>query len=163
LRALASERILAIETETRPAVTDRAPEHPERIIFTMSTHKRSLILLTKPEPTPPAALVEKALTAYINSGLHDFTSNLETARTMWRKYRELVEAPGYPEQLRAAFVEEAGHEPDDDCGIAGDEIFEPGWPENLRPRAIKTARVWMQKESEQHQDAEFLGELGIAG
>jgi hypothetical protein len=125
----------------------------------MSTNKRSLILVTPPEP--PAALVQKSLTAYTNRGLYDFALNLETARTMWRKWREFVEAPEFPEQLLAAFVEEEDRQPDDDCGIAGDEIFEPGWPENLRPSAIQTARVWMQQAREEDGDAKFLGEMGI--
>jgi hypothetical protein len=129
----------------------------------MSTPKHNLILLTPPEPPPE--LIQEALDKWINSGLHDFASNLETARTMWRKWPEVVEAPKFPEQFRAAYVEETGREPDDDCGIAGEEVFETGWPENLRPDAIRTARVWMDREraEEDVADTKFLGEMGVTG
>jgi hypothetical protein len=129
----------------------------------MSTNKRSLILLTPPLPEPPPAMVTKAHGLLMECDLAGFCSNLETARAMWRKYRELVEAPGYPEQLRAAFVAENGQEPSDDCGISGEEYLEPGWPENLLPQAVEAARGWMQKEREEDADANFLGEIGIVG
>ena len=129
----------------------------------MSTNKRSLILLTPPEP--PAELIQKALDWRIKSDLHEFASNLETARAMWRKWRNFVEAPEFPERFRAAYVEEVGYEPDDDCGIGGDEIFAPEWPENLRPGAVIAARGWMKKDRADAEDgdANFLGEMGIAG
>jgi hypothetical protein len=44
--------------------------------------------------------------------MEEFASHLDTARTIWRRYPELVEAPEFPDQFRAAFEEKTdGAEP----------------------------------------------------
>jgi hypothetical protein len=118
-------------------------------------------------------LTEEALDNLVTKDLADFASHVETARTIWRKYPEWVEAPVFPEQLHAAFVEEEGHEPSDDCALAGEEALEPGHRETRREDAIKIAESWMERgraprglrlspeETAQH-DAEFLSNLGIS-
>ena len=115
---------------------------------------------TKPEP--PAEMVEKALNHLVNGDLADFAFHVETARKIWRKYRELVESPEFPEQFRSAFVEQWEREPDDDCGLAGEEALEAGYREAMVPQAIKTARCWMQRQRQQFDDAKFLRDIGIA-
>ena len=112
----------------------------------MPTNKRSLILLTPPEP--PAELIKKALDAFMQSDLAAFASSLETAREMWARFPELIVAPGFPDQLRAAYVEEWEHEPDGSCESAGIDVFEPGHRETLLPHAIEVARGWMKKGNE---------------
>jgi hypothetical protein len=116
----------------------------ERFDFTMPTNKHSLILLTR-EPAP--ALIQEALDRLMTTDLAEFASHLELSRSMWRKFPELVEAPGFPEHLRAALVEERGDEPDDDANVS-EEAIEPGHRESLRAAAVQIARGWMQRGRE---------------
>ena len=127
----------------------------------MSTYKNNLVPI-RPED-PPAELIQEALNSLVQSDLAQFANNLETARSIWRKCREFVEAPKFPEQLRAAFVEENHYEPDDDCLLMGEEVLEAGHRESLLPNAVNVARCWMHNRREEDSDAKFLGALGISG
>ncbi len=88
---------------------------------------------------PPAEMVEDALDLLTTMDLAMFADHVETARTIWRKFPELVESPVFPEQLRAAYAKERGEEPSDDCGLGGEEALEPGYRENQTARAIEIA------------------------
>jgi hypothetical protein len=123
---------------------------------TMPPHANNVISIRPEPPTldPPDYLVQRALHAFIRKDLADFACSLETAREMWSKFPELVVAPVIPEQLRAAYVEEWGHEPDGSCESAGIDVFEPGHREKQLPHAIEVARGWMQQERSESQRAE---------
>jgi hypothetical protein len=64
-------------------------------------------------------LVQELLDTLLLIQLSEFAGSLGLARTLWRRHRDLVEAPEFPEHLRAALVAREGEEPDDDCGIYG--------------------------------------------
>lgn len=106
--------------------------------------------MRKPKTTkpvePPAELVEKALDKLFISDLADFADHLETARTVWRRYKDLVECPEFPEKLRAAFLQERGWEPSDDCVIFGEKALKPGHRESQRGLAVEIARAWALSE-----------------
>jgi len=105
------------------------------------------------QPDPPAQLVEQALDALMQDDLAGFANALETAREMYAKFPELVTAPGFPEDLRKAYIEEYEHEPDGSCESVGMDVFEPGHRESLRPRAIDIARGWHERQKRE-QDQE---------
>lgn len=124
----------------------------------MPTHKSSgLTLLKRPEPEPPAELVQRALELVFSNDLAEFANALDLARGFWRKFPKLVEAPRSHKLLRAVSAELS-----DECDLS-EEVLQPNYRESLRPRAIEVARHWVQKEREQHEDTKFLGDLGIAG
>jgi len=149
----------------------------------MSTTKNNRLV-----QDPPAELIQKALDLLILSNLSSFASDVEAARSMWRRFPELIEAPEFPEQLRAAFVEaHAGAQPDDACELSGEEVLKPNYCESLLPEAVDVARHWIvewkrcggqpveggrlcarivdmiTKVVASHEDAKFLSELGISG
>jgi hypothetical protein len=109
----------------------------------MSTNKNNSV---PPKPDIPPELIQKALDHSMSCDLYDFADTLETARSMWRKFPELVEAPEFPEQLRAAFVKEVGKEPDDACHLAGEGVLDAGYRESLLPRALEMARRWNEED-----------------
>src|ERR1700722_13123127 len=51
---------------------------------------KTLFLVKPSQPEPPAALVEEALHFITQMDRANFADHLETARTMWRKFRDLV-------------------------------------------------------------------------
>jgi hypothetical protein len=59
----------------------------------------------------------------IGTEMIEFVNNLEAARTMWRRYRELVEAEEFPEPFRKVYAGLCDEEPHDDCAIAGEETY----------------------------------------
>jgi hypothetical protein len=110
----------------------------------------------------PERLIQKALEHWIQTELSDFADQLDTARVMWRKYRELVEAPDFPEPFRAAFVAEYHCEPDDQDSIV-DTALAPDLRERLLPEAIETARFWaLREQGATEADANMLMKLGIS-
>jgi hypothetical protein len=72
-----------------------------------------LFLVKREDPEAGEHQVEDCLERWVRSELANFTNHLEIARFFWRHYRELVEAPEFPEHLRAAYLEVNGHEPED--------------------------------------------------
>jgi hypothetical protein len=72
-----------------------------------------LFLIKTGDPAAGDHHVEDYLERWVRYELADFTNHLEIARFFWRHYRELVEAPEFPDHLRAAYLEVNGHEPDD--------------------------------------------------
>lgn len=136
----------------------------------MSSHKNNLFPL---EGEPPNELVEHALDGLMRMQLESFASSLETARSMWRRFREMVEAPEFPEHLRSAFMTGTGQEPDDECAFDGEEALEPGFRESLLPDAVEVASNWVHNgvhpvlrlspERAAQHDAKFLSDLGIVG
>jgi hypothetical protein len=129
-----------------------------------TANKPSLILLTPPPPEPPAELVQKALDLAFSNELYDFAGSLSDARSLWRKFPELVEAPEFHPVLRAVFVDQTGHEPNDECDPSYSyDLLQPGFRETLLPKAIRAARVWAAKAREEDAGAKLLGELGITG
>ena len=109
---------------------------------------KTLFLVKPSQPEPPAAMVEEALHFITQMDRANFADHLETARTMWRRFRDLVEAPEFPEPFRAAFVAEQEYEPSDDCALAGIEAMEPNYRENQAARAIELARSSMRSHGE---------------
>jgi alkylation response protein AidB-like acyl-CoA dehydrogenase len=63
---------------------------------------------------PDDQLVQETLEVLVREELAEFAASLQTARALWRQYREMVEAPEFPAHLQAAFLETYGFEPDDD-------------------------------------------------
>jgi hypothetical protein len=108
------------------------------------TAEPGLILIRKPEPEPPAELVEKALDCYAQIDRAEFASNLETARCMWRRHRDMVEAPSFPEPFLAALIEDTGHEPSDDC--LREDALQTDHRERQLPMALETARGWAKEQ-----------------
>jgi hypothetical protein len=90
----------------------------------------------------PPKLVHKAMGLLLRKELGNFAGNLETARTLWRRCPALVEAPVFPEQLRAAFVAEWEREPSDDCELDGEPMITDEVREKNRPHAEDIARGW---------------------
>ena len=79
----------------------------------------------------------------MESEREEFARNLNLARAMWRKYREMVEAPEFPEPFRTAFVNETDCEPDDlDEGVGGDDAVAPDFRERTLPMAHQVAQGW---------------------
>lgn len=111
---------------------------------------------------PPDELIKKALDRLMNLDLAEFAFHLETARSIYRKFPELVTASEFPEHLRVAFVEEYDREPSEDCDMCGEEALEPGHRDSLLSDAVEIARKWIQRECEETRDAKFLRRLGIA-
>jgi hypothetical protein len=60
------------------------------------------------------ALTQRILEDAVAAELGEFASKLETARALWRRYRDLVEGPEFPPLLRAAYLGMYESEPDDD-------------------------------------------------
>jgi hypothetical protein len=72
----------------------------------------------RPEVAPE--VLQELLDKLLQSELGQFGICLEIARTIWRRHREMVESPAFPEHLLAAYVAEWGNDPDDDCLISGE-------------------------------------------
>jgi hypothetical protein len=121
---------------------------------------------------PPDELIQTALNEIVRRELEDFAANLEIARSVWRRFREMVEAPEFPEQLRVAYVEGRDEEPDDECGLGGEDALEPGYRESRLPDAVATAAFWtkngirprirLSREQQAQYDAKFLNDFGIS-
>ena len=75
--------------------------------------KNGLFLVKGDDPDAGEHQGEDYLERWVRYQLAAFTNHLEIARFFWRHYRELVEAPEFPEQLRAAYLEVNGREPED--------------------------------------------------
>jgi len=135
----------------------------------MSTHRNNLLFM---RPEPHDELIQTALDELVRREMEDLAANLEIARSMWRKFREMVEAPEFPEQLRVAYVEGRDEEPDDECGLGGEEVLEPGYRESRLPDAVATAAFWrksgirprmrLSPEKQAQYDAKFLNDFGIS-
>jgi hypothetical protein len=66
-------------------------------------------------------LFEETLNRLVEDSLEDGAEALQAARRMWRKHRDLVEAPAFPAHLRAPFIARIGVDPDeDDCDFYGE-------------------------------------------
>lgn len=98
------------------------------------------------DPKPPAELVEKTLMLRVQSEIADFAFDLDMARAIWRKYRDVVEAPEMPDFLRVSFVKEYGYEPDqsytpeiDIAACLRDNGIAPEVREQFLPEARETA------------------------
>ncbi len=113
------------------------------------------LFLVKPrQPEPPADLVEEALAWHAHTEVSQFAMELSGARTMFRKYRALVEAPDFPEFLHAHYVEEWEQEPGDECVEPDIDVLAcleanaitPEARAQLLPDARKTALDWLAKE-----------------
>jgi hypothetical protein len=101
----------------------------------------------RPRPTP--ADVEKARQAHIEEvvarmvreDIGNFADNLAVARSIWREYRELVEAPGFPDYLRRAYSEtHTGDEVDSPVDY-GSPMTTPECVEEYRRQAIEFERI----------------------
>ena len=90
-------------------------------------------------------LVRKALDGLVEMDLADFAIHLQTARALWRKHRNLVESPKFPEYLRAPFIAQHGGDPDGDNSSYSE--FDPAVvrEENL-PMAREMAREWRERD-----------------
>ncbi len=101
-------------------------------------------LMLVPPPEPPEELVQQKLDRIVLEELSLFADNLELARGMWRTYRVLVEAPEFPEHLRAAIRAIEGRQPDDHDG---EWTPDPDEVRN-RPESIEQARKLAREEME---------------
>jgi hypothetical protein len=111
-----------------------------------------LTLVRRPAPETLERLTRKALDRLAHSERAEFADHLDTARTFWRRHRELVEAPEFPEPFRSAYIEENGHEPGDEAGekavlYGGEEALAPDFLEQLLPTARRIARAWASRRS----------------
>jgi hypothetical protein len=106
-----------------------------------------LKLLKKPEPEPPDELVEEILDGMVHTEMFRFADQIETARSYWRRYPELIEAPEFPEPFRSHYVEEYDCEPSDNWSNSDVDVLDPNLRENLRPKARRSARVSMRSHS----------------
>jgi len=112
------------------------------------------LFLVKPhQPEPSAALVEELIESLAHTEFAQFAMELSGARTMFRKYKALVEAPGFPELLRKHYIEEWEHAPEDEC-VESDinvlscmeaDTITPEAREQLLPRARQIAQDWMRQ------------------
>jgi hypothetical protein len=75
--------------------------------------KNGLFLVKREDPEAGGYQVEDYLERWVRYELANFTNHLEIARFFWRHYRDLVEAPEFPEHLRVAYLEVNGREPED--------------------------------------------------
>jgi hypothetical protein len=108
---------------------------------------------TKAEPNPKRETtgpspesINQATAAWKRKAEANFCINLETARSIWRRYRAMVEAPDYPEHLLKSFEAEYERLPDDSSELAGEEIFSLEFDEQCRARGVQTAMDWMKPE-----------------
>lgn len=112
------------------------------------------------DPEPPAELVEEILESLMDGDIAQFAGHIETARSLWRNFRELVEAPEFPAHLAPALIKEFGHEPD--CGGGYfEEVLDPGYRESLLPIAREFARKQMGLSTFSSTDVATLGGMGI--
>jgi len=109
----------------------------------------------------PSRLIQKALASWIETERSDFAAHLDTARVMWRKHRELVEAPDFPEPLRAAYVNTYKCEPGDEDSIE-DTALASDLSERLLPAVVETARQWVLRSAGvEEADTVMLMKMGI--
>jgi hypothetical protein len=90
---------------------------------------------------PSEAEIQQTVDFLVHSEYIQFSTQLETAREMWRHYRDMVEAPEYPEPFLSAELRD-GHDPrefevDPDCY---DLALDPAIREILKPQAIEFAK-----------------------
>jgi len=106
-------------------------------------------------------LTQKALNHLAQSDRAEFASNLATARFLWRKHRELVEAPHLPELLRAAYIEAfPGGDPDDEGCDYEDHVLAPDFPAQWLPEARKIAQGWILRGvGAKESDTKLLEEM----
>jgi|ERR1035437_9171018 hypothetical protein len=96
---------------------------------------------------PPEALIQEAIDHILKEELAQFADHLDTARRMWRQFRELVEQPEFPAALITAYADVHGCRPDDDnLSLAGVDAMQPQFREIIRPRAVKIARSWRKQQ-----------------
>jgi hypothetical protein len=127
--------------------------------------------MRKANSNPLDDLIQEALDSLMAADLAQFASNVETARAMLRKFPEFVTAPEFPEDLRNAFVQEQGREPDD-AGDLGEDVLDPSHRESRLPDAIEIAQSWaargrlpiirLSPDVAALHDAQFLSDLGIS-
>jgi len=94
---------------------------------------------------PESELVREALDGLVESELARFAIHLQTARTLWRQHRDLVEAAQFPEHLRAAFIAECGNDPDEDDDCNYGQCDPVVAREEKLPSAHEVARAWMER------------------
>ena len=105
-----------------------------------------LTLIRKTDPEIPERLLQKALERLMEMERAEFAQNLDIARGMWRKHREMVEAPEFPEPFRTAFVNANECEPDDpEDGFGGEDALAPDFRERVLPMAREVARRWAHR------------------
>ena len=124
-----------------------------------------LTLVRKSDPDVPEHLLQEALKRLMEIERAGFAENLDTARGMWRKYRELVEAPDFPEPFRAAYIEEHdGEAPDDpNIGFHGEDALAPDFRERTLPSALEVARAWaLRGMGIDDADAKAFAAMGIS-
>jgi hypothetical protein len=139
------------------------------------TASRKPFLVKNQQTAVSAELLDQALRHVANLSFASFAQGLDEARTFWRKYRALVEAPEFPEFLVAPLCSEwetgPGH-----CAaepmiedITVEEVLAcietnaviPEVLERLMPDAEETARAWAHNGVA--ADQSFLAEMGITG
>jgi hypothetical protein len=117
-------------------------------------HTTGLGLLKPQTLEPPAHLVEELLDHLVGWDLHGFATNLEIARALWRRFREMVEAPKFPEQLLPVYMEE-GYDPDNGTNLnLCEECLDPNFRETQRPHVIEILRWRMERERTENEAKE---------
>jgi len=105
----------------------------------------NVIQMPGPRPTLEQ-LTEEALVEWRNGVLAEFCDSLSTARGLWRRHRELIEAESLPERLVAAYAaEHEGQRPDDDMEVYGEDAFRGD--EDFERDALRTARALAKTRS----------------
>lgn len=96
---------------------------------------------------PPAELIEEAMQGFHREDVAQFSSELESARAIWRARPDLVLADTFPEPYGTAFTDYYGFPPSDDhVEIVDGTITEEFRREHLKV-ASEVASHWAAKRS----------------
>ena len=100
-----------------------------------------------PKPNPPtgarAALLAYAVEHLQDQAMAEAASEIETARMVWRKYRELVECDRFPEAYRASYVKAYECEPEEVL-LNLDNLTGAHHQQELQKSAKVISEAWLQ-------------------
>ena len=102
---------------------------------------------TAPRPNAPsgarATLLAYAVEHLQDQDMAEAASEIETARMVWRKYRELVECDRFPEAYRAIYVKTYECEPEE-CALNLDNLTDADHQQELQKSSKVISEAWLQ-------------------